>query len=61
MRTRSAPQSASNRAVAADGATFTFNFTRNLDATDLTLRVEATGDLGTTPWTPVATWTHGSG
>ena len=47
--------------VAANGATFTFSFTRNLDATDLTLRVEATGDLGTTPWIPVGTWTHGSG
>jgi hypothetical protein len=47
--------------VAANGAIFTLSFTRNLNATDLTLRVEATGDLGTTPWIPVATWTHGSG
>jgi hypothetical protein len=48
-------------AVAADGPAFTFKFIRNLDATDLTFRVEATAALGTVPWIPVATWTHSGG
>jgi hypothetical protein len=47
--------------VVADGATFRLNFIRNLDATDITLRVEATRNLDTTPWSPVATWTQGAG
>ncbi len=45
----------------SDGATATFRFTRNVDATDLTLRVEATDDLAATPWTAIATWTPGHG
>ncbi len=47
--------------VTSDAGTHTFTFTRNLDATDITLRVEATHDLAATPWTPVATWNTGIG
>ena len=47
--------------VASNGAIFTFAFTRNLDATDITLRVEATPNLIATPWAPIATWTAASG
>ena len=47
--------------VVSDGGTLAFTFTRNLDATDITLRVEATGDLAAMPWTPIATWTPGVG
>ena len=47
--------------VAIDGAALAFTFTRNLDATDITLRVEATDDLAATPWSPIATWISGAG
>ena len=47
--------------VARAGATLVFTFTRNLDATDITLRVEATDGLAATPWTPIATWLPGLG
>lgn len=46
--------------VAANGATQYVSFTRNLDATDITLEVEATTDLAT-PFATVATWTQAGG
>ncbi len=48
---------ANQSAVIAEAGTSTFIFTRNLDATDITLRVEATDDLAATPWSTIATWT----
>ena len=39
----------------------TVQFTRNLDATDLTLEIEATSDLASIPFAPVATWTQAAG
>ena len=47
--------------VAKTGTAMTFSFTRNVDATDITLRVEATSNLTLTPWSPVATWSQASG
>ena len=44
-----------------DAGTTAFTFTRNLDATEITLRVEATNDLAASPWTPIATWLPGTG
>ena len=42
------------------GASGSVQFTRNLDATDLTLELEATTDLAT-PFATVATWTQAGG
>jgi hypothetical protein len=47
--------------VAIEGAMCVLRFTRNLDATDVTLHVEATDDLLATPWAPLATWAPGVG
>ncbi len=47
--------------VSSDGAALAFTFTRNLDATDIALRVEATDNLAATPWSPIATWAPGIG
>ena len=47
--------------ISTDGGTLTFSLTRNLDATDLTLRVEATDDLAAMAWSAIATWTPGNG
>ena len=46
--------------VASSGADFAVVFTRNLDATDITLDVQATNDLSV-PFATVATWTQASG
>ena len=43
------------------GANFVVHFTRNVDASEITLRVEGTGDLGVMPWAPLATWAPGVG
>lgn len=42
------------------GGSGSVQFTRNLDATDITLEIEATTDLAM-PFTPVATWTQAGG
>ena len=43
--------------LSTDGSTLTFSLTRNLDATDITLRIEATEDLVAMAWSAIATWT----
>ncbi len=45
----------------AEAAQMTLTFFRNLAATDLTLRAEATSNLTTPAWDAIATWTNGSG
>ncbi len=47
--------------VISDVGAPAFAFTRNLDATDITLRVEATNDLAATAWTSIATWIPAGG
>lgn len=39
------------------GSSGKVRFTRNLDATDIALEIEATADLAT-PFAPIATWTQ---
>jgi hypothetical protein len=42
----------------ANATPTTFSFFRNLDATDITIRVETRDDLAASAWSTIATWTQ---